>query len=247
MRRSDGLRVFQRSDYGAKHVRTGGKIPRPDTVTNAIDSQRRHRPKALRKFGKDCRAGRRDELVGFIDLSERNSPKDLQSGRGRNGEGAVRALDGPMTFVQSGGEDAFDAERFQSDARHHNVGDGVQSTDFMKMDVACRNSVDLSFRLRNALENPERVFFSERGKIARLDHPPNLRMSSAMAVLVIVVIAAAMIVVMLMFVFAMFMRVRMSVIMLVLAMLMFMGMTFRMFVRMAFLRVAVRMLVLRVL
>jgi hypothetical protein len=60
-----------------------------------------------------------------------------------------------VTLVQGGREDSLHAESVDTDARHHNVGDRVERTYFMKVHIGCRNAVNLTLRFGDSLKNAE--------------------------------------------------------------------------------------------
>ena len=100
--------------------------------------------------------------MGLINLPDRNALKNFERRRGRNWEGAVGAFDGSATIVERRRKDLGHAERLNADARHHDVGDGVECPDLVEMNLFGWFAVNLSFSDCDSMEDAEGVFLNKR-------------------------------------------------------------------------------------
>jgi len=78
----------------------------------------------------------------------------------------------------------LDAERFDSGTDGDNVGDGIESADFVKLDILWRDSVDLSLRQRDALEHGNASGLDRFGQPAAPDQAADFPMTGAVNVAV---------------------------------------------------------------
>lgn len=98
----------------------------------------------------------------LVNLPDRDTLKNFERRRGRNGEGAVGAFDGSASIVKRRRKDLGHAERLNADARHNDVGDGVECPDLVEMNFFGWFAVNLSFSDCDSMEDAEGVFLYER-------------------------------------------------------------------------------------
>ncbi len=180
-------------NIGASFVFTG-----PESEADTGRSEIAHRAELFDQFRQQGCAGRCDQFIGFITLSERDGAprEDLQGGRSRNGKTTVSAIDPASTFHRSSGEDARLAKEFQSDARADDIHNGIHCADFMEVNIFGRVSMDFAFGDGDAMEDGGGFFFDPGREMALGDQFFYVGKISAMLMVVFVFVLMAMIVVM---------------------------------------------------
>ncbi len=138
-------------------------------VSNFEGAHGRHRAELMAKFSDDCRARWRDEFVRFLPLPEGNAAQDFhRSGRG-NWEASVFTLNPTAALLQSGNINALYSEGFHTHARAHNVSDGIEGANLVKMDFLGCGAMNFGLSDSNPRENRQCVLFDKRRKRTGFD------------------------------------------------------------------------------
>ena len=118
---------------------------------------------------------------------------------------SVGAADKAGSFHHRGGEQAGFSKKFQSHAGTDDIHDGIDGTDFMKMNILRLLSMHSAFRHGDAVENGDGFLFNPFGEAACKNQLFDGGIIPAMLVIVIIIV------VMMAFLVGMTMRMRMSV------------------------------------
>jgi hypothetical protein len=120
----------------------------------------------LRKLSKNCSARRGNEFVGFVPLTDGNSPENLECGRGGNGEATMLALDPTASLLQFRGVNRLNPKRLDPDADTNDVGDRIQRSHLVKMHFFRGGSVNLCLGDCYPVKNGKRTLFDEGREVA---------------------------------------------------------------------------------
>jgi hypothetical protein len=147
------LRQLQLADYGAEDIWPRREIACPDAVADSIDLHRRHLAEALGELREDRGAGGGNEFVRLIELPERNPTEDLEGRRCRDGERTVRTLDGAVAILKRRRIDLLNTESVDTHAGHDDIGNRIESADFVKVHLLRGDAVNLPLGLGDATKN----------------------------------------------------------------------------------------------
>lgn len=150
------------AEDGAEDVGAGAVVARAEAVADAAGREAAQGAEAFGKLREQGRAGGRDEFVRLLALGHRHAActEDFQRRRRGDGDASVCAPHPAGAFDHRRGEHARAAERLERDARAHDVHDGIHRTDFVEMHLLGRQTVNLSFRHRDALEDGDGFSFT---------------------------------------------------------------------------------------
>ena len=162
--------VGEGPEDGTEHVRAGREIAFAESVPDFFGDHFRHGSEAFGDFREDGCTGGGDEFVGFVGLLDGDAVKQLEDGGGGDGEPAVSAVDPAVSVLQFGGEHPLDTEGLETDANADDIGDGIEGTDFVEVDVLGACAVDFRFGECDAVEDGECAAFDAVGEIARFNH-----------------------------------------------------------------------------
>ncbi len=126
-----------------------GKVLRPCSVADRLDSHLRQRAKTVDDRFQDRRTCWRRQLRVDRHVDERDSLEQLRRSRRRDGADAVIDPHLAAACRHATGDDLIGAEHVESDRRADNVDDGVDRADLVEMNPVDGGPVNAGFSLRN--------------------------------------------------------------------------------------------------
>lgn|GEM_PF-3250021 len=149
------------AEDGSEHVRATGELAGTETVADFLDLHGGHEVKFFRELRGDGGASGRDELVRDVDLPEGDALQNFEGGRSGHGESTVGAVDSAVAVVQAAADDFLHAEGLEANAGEDDVRDGIEGTDFVKVNILGAHAVDFALGLGDSAEDGEGALLYE--------------------------------------------------------------------------------------
>ncbi len=105
-----------------------------------------------------------------IDLGERNTPENGQSGGGRNRIGTVCTMNGAGTIHRRTGSDPVNAHTLHSDAGTDDIDDGIDRADLVKMNLFDRFAMNGGLGFADPAKDRDRALLHRTVQSAGFDH-----------------------------------------------------------------------------
>ena len=124
------------AEHHLGEVRTAVDLPGPGPEAGGGDGEGRQRPPGADQACEQRRARGGGELDRHVDAAGGGSPEQLDHGRRRVGDGAVRGADHAEAGGDRAGRDVVDVEHLERGTRADDVDDGVEATDLVEVHLA---------------------------------------------------------------------------------------------------------------
>ena len=121
------------------------EILRSGAVADQVEDHTRHRPVAGRYGFDDGSAGWCNKLATCGRLIHRNALEQLQRTWRRNRQAPVGATDESAAYRQSGDIDLLDTHQIQPNTSAYDINYGIQTADFMQMNIILVHSMHGAF------------------------------------------------------------------------------------------------------
>ena len=136
------------AENGAEDVGAGFVVTYAESISDFFRNQRLHRAELLDEFGENGGAGGGYEFMGFVALGKR----DAAVGKDRDGRGcgnwkaSVGTVNPAGAFHDGRGEHARFSEQFEADRGTHDIDDGINRADFVKVNAELKLGALTSIR-----------------------------------------------------------------------------------------------------
>src|SRR5512144_2631788 len=143
------------TEHEPEHVRLVRKIPVSRPVADMVHLHFRQGSEGRSQRTYDRGAGGRGKLEHGLGLIGGDAFEQFGRGRGGNGQETVSGLDRAGADVDGRGPDSRDSQKIETDDRAHDVHDGVDGADFVKVDLLRSRRMDFGFGLRETVEDTD--------------------------------------------------------------------------------------------
>ena len=148
-----------------KHVGAIGQITSSGAETHALQLERRNIRGLFGKSGEDCRSGWCGKLRVHARQADLEVPEQANSSGRGNGQATVRGLHKSLTQRHGGSPELLHSQLFQPNRCADHVGDRVQGTHLVKVNLVHTGAVDRRLRLRKFPKNSHGPLFDSLRQI----------------------------------------------------------------------------------
>lgn len=173
------------ADADAQHVWEAVGVARSSTVADGLHAHRRLLAEGRAERAKQGCSSWSGELVWEAFRVRWIFPQQISGGGRGHWEAAVRAFDGSCTDVYGRRVPGIYLQMVDPSAGGDDIDDGIDRTDFVKVDLLDWNIVNLCFRLAEQLKGAYRKRLYLAVERRGLNEIANLRQGSAMRMIVV--------------------------------------------------------------